>query len=90
MQGLGINPGLSKVSLDLNNISLPVQTEILGILPWLSALKELEVENICMADANQLNALNKLSNIERLVCWTFSKFKLPHAIESLHWTHLTC
>lgn len=67
MQGTGINVGLAGLSLDMNDISLPVQTEILGILPWMSTLKELEVQNICMAEADQLGALNKISSLKKLV-----------------------
>ena len=66
-QGVGINPGITVLTLNLNNLSLGMQTEILRILPWLTALRELTINDIYLADSSQLNAFKVLSRLERLV-----------------------
>ena len=66
-QGVGINPGITVLTLNLNNLSLGMQTEILRILPWLTALRELTINDIYLADSSQLNAFKVLSRLEKLV-----------------------
>ena len=64
---MGINPGITVLTLNLNNLSLGMQTEILRILPWLTALRELTINDIYLADSSQLNAFKVLSRLEKLV-----------------------
>ena len=67
MQGVGINPGITVLTLNLNKLSLGMQTEIVRILPWLTALRELTINDIYLAESSQLNAFKVLSRLEKLV-----------------------